>query len=370
MPHVSDDDAVDLELAQIARRVEVRRVADLSRLDDLDLHVAAAVRTPLDPASISVCAGRGPTWAVAKRNAIAEAFERYCAEPRGRLATVLSVEPPGEAITVASLIPSRDPRPGELVEWIVGVAVRDRRPVWVPAAAVFYPYRGASWFLPSTHGLAAATTWDDAVLAATLECVERDAYTRAVALASLGRGRQCPPLDPEILNADGRRWHRAAVAGGLRVVLRDLTSAIGIPTVLATIAEPVGELIWAHRGCAAALDATTAATRALGEAAQGRLVDIQGAREDLPVERESPAPWFYLRDGEVDRPGPPPIRADDPIGEISARLRADGCGELVAVDLSLAGVDWRAVRVVVPGLETWAFDPSRVGARLETWCEA
>lgn len=366
---LSDGDGDD-ELAALARRIDVRRVADLSRLDALDVCVAAAIRAPFDPASISVCSGRGRTWSLARRRAIAEALERYCAEPRDRIAVVCAPTPPGPAVSVESLVPSRSRRDDELVEWVEGVSLVDGKSMWVPAAAVFYPYRGPVWFAPATHGLAAGETLPAATEAALLECVERDAYSRAVALATRGHGSACPPLGSEHLDADGRRWLDAAYAVGLRVLLRDVTGGTTIPTVLATVAEGDGAETWAHRGCSAARSVAAAATGALGEALQARLVDIQGAREDLPVQRVAAAAWFHRSDGEAPGSGPGPVLADDLVAETCARLMADGCGPPVMVDLSLTDMRWRAVRVVVPGLETWAFDASRVGRRLEVWCGA
>lgn len=360
----------DDELDAIARRVEVRRLADLSRLDALDVCVAAAIRAPFDPASISVCAGRGSTWPIARRRAIAEALERYCAEARGRLAVVCARTPPGPAVSVDSLLPSRPLLDGELVDWVEGVSLTSAESTWVPAAAVFYPYRGPVWFAPATHGLAAGETLGAATEAALLECVERDAYSRAVALATCGRGTACPPLGAEHLDVDGRRWLDAARAVGLRVLLRDVTGGTAIPTVLATVAEGDGAETWAHRGCCAARNVAAAATGALGEALQARLVDIQGAREDLPPQRVAAAPWFVRSHGEAAGSGPHPVVTDDLLSEMCRRLVADGCGAPVMVDLSLPDVPWRVVRVIVPGLEIWAFDATRVGRRLEAWCGA
>jgi YcaO-like protein with predicted kinase domain len=364
------DGEPDPDLLRIAARVEIHRIADLSRLDDLGLCVAAAVRRPFDPASITVCAGRGATWQEARTAAVAEAVERYCAEPRGRFATITTRLPLGAAIPVSQLVPATIPDDEAVIEWIAGSDVVHNTPIWVPCAAVFFPYRGPTWFSPATHGLAAGDSLADATRRALLECVERDAYTRAVALATVHRGRECPPVSADVLDDHARRCHGRALAAGLRVLLRDVTGGIGIPTVLATVAERTGDAVWAHLGCAADLDPRAAASRALTEAIQGRLVDIQGAREDLCVVRESPDPWFHDATDEPLQPPPPSIATDDPIAEIARRLVADGCGPAAVVDLSLEDVPFRVVRVVVPGLEVWAHDPARVGARLEAWCRA
>src|SRR6185369_10685798 len=58
----------------------------------------------------------------------------------------------------------------------------------------------------------------------------------------------------------------------------------------------------------------------------------------------------------------------DALATLAARLAAlDPPVEPLYVDLSLAGVDLAVVRVVAPGLETWAHDPSRIGPRARAW---
>ena len=397
------------DLVAVAQRIGVQRIADLSALDDLGVHVVAAVRTPLDPASVSVCSGRGATVEAARIGALAEAIERWCAEPRGRIATVHAIEPPGRFVGGAALCPARAPRADDTVAWLRGDDLIDGGPTWLPAQAVFYPCRDQPlWFAPATHGLAAATTIADARLAALLECVERDAYSRAVALASVGRGDACPPVAAErVLGSVALHWLACAQRAGLVVRMRDVTGDTGIPTLLCTVAEPTADTLWAppadaharqrgagprshlwappadaharqrgagprshlwaHHGCAAALDAGVAADRALGEALQARLIDIQGAREDLPMQRVAPDPWF-LPPPPGGRPPRSVATANDPVELIAGRLVAAGCGPPVAVDLSADDLPLRVVRVVVPGLEVWAEDPTRAGVRMERWC--
>ncbi|MEU7916106.1 YcaO-like family protein [Microbispora bryophytorum] len=70
-----------------------------------------------------------------------------------------------------------------LLRWVRGTSLLDGSRVWVPAAAVFVPYRCAETEPPasrtSSEGLAAGPSLRFAVQRAALETVERDAFMRA-----------------------------------------------------------------------------------------------------------------------------------------------------------------------------------------------
>jgi ribosomal protein S12 methylthiotransferase accessory factor len=159
------------------------------------------------------------------------------------------------------------------------------------------------------------------------------------------------------------------------VLLRDLTADHAVPVVLCVISD--GAL--AHMGIAAHLDADRAVRDAVLEAAQSRVTDLQGAREDLPPRGGAVDPWFV-------EPGAARVvawpAAGAPIGLLPQATSATSAAlavlarrlaslappiEPVYVDLSLAGVDLSVVRVVAPGLESWAHDPSRIGPRAQAW---
>ncbi|HMG20708.1 MAG TPA: YcaO-like family protein [Kofleriaceae bacterium] len=224
-------------------------------------------------------------------------------------------------------------------------------------------------FAAHTHGLATGADRSEAIVHGLLECIERDGYARAVALASVGRGAEVPVFDPsgpDLASAAAEPLARIRAAG-LRALLRDLTADTQVPIALCVIHD--GEL--AHMGIAAHLDPDRALRNAVLEAAQSRVTDLQGAREDLPPRDQRVDPWFI-------EPGDAPVIAWPAPGEpsaigaalaaIAARLAAlTPPVEPAVVDLSLPGVDLAVVRVVAPGLETWAHDPSRIGPRARTW---
>jgi ribosomal protein S12 methylthiotransferase accessory factor len=158
----------------------------------------------------------------------------------------------------------------------------------------------------------------------------------------------------------------------VRTLLRDVTSDVAVPTVLCSISD--GALV--HLGVAAHPRAELALRAAIDEAAQSRLTDLQGAREDLPDRDAAPAVdrWF-LEAGDapiVNLGASSPPGAPGSIEEVrvwlAERLAALTPSVVPAwVDLSLAGVELAVVRVIAPGLEVWAHDPSRIGERAHAW---
>lgn len=364
-------EAVEAILTAHAARFGVARVSEITRLDGVGAPVVAAIRRDPIAESVSVASGRGDTVPAARVAALAEALERYCAEPRGRLAivTARTGELTGRALPPRALIPAVEIADDAVLEWCRGETL-DGEPIWVPVNAVVFPYEpgpGAiALFAGHTHGLAVGATRDEAIVHGLLECIERDAHSRAVALASVGRGDEVPVLAPGRVRAAAGPQIERLERAGLRWLARDVTCDTQVPAVLATVAEGS----WSHVGAAAHPDPHAALVRALDEAAQARLVDIQGAREDLR-ERDPAGPdrWFLDAGGAAsgDLPGSTaPGSLAEVLGWLAQRLAAVGVAPIV-VDLGLPDVELCVVRAIAPGLETWAYDPSRAGSRARTW---
>jgi ribosomal protein S12 methylthiotransferase accessory factor len=157
-------------------------------------------------------------------------------------------------------------------------------------------------------------------------------------------------------------------ARGLGVFFHDLTHDLRVPTAMVTIDD--GTLV--HFGCASHLRAGAAVTAALLEAAQSRITDLQGAREDLPERGARPAAWFTAIHPRTSAPADL-AAAEAPAAGLDAletTLRRVGLEGPLVIDLSLPGVPLAVVRAIVPGLEQWALDPSRRGRRLRQWLQA
>lgn len=366
-------------LDRSAARFGVSRVGSITRLDGVGIATVTAVRRDPMGESVSVCTGKGLTELHARVGALAEALERYCAEPRDRIPmTTASTDAlPGEVLPPEALILPDTVGASCQLDWsrahVLDARAGAGDKIWIPANAVFFPYHpspGAhTLFAAQTTGLATGSTVPEALTFALLECIERDAYSRAVALASVGRGDEIPVVDPTSAHEIAAHELESIHSRGHDILIRDISCDTDVPAFLCTIYD--GTL--AHVGVAARPLASEALRAAVEEAAQSRLTDIQGAREDLPAREDSPPvdPWFLAPCGSSVIPVRAGWMADNP-GEaligLNARLDClDDPVKPVWVDLSLTEVDFAVVRVVTPGLEVWAYDPSRIGTRAQKW---
>jgi ribosomal protein S12 methylthiotransferase accessory factor len=119
------------------------------------------------------------------------------------------------------------------VHWTRGISLRTGEAIWIPAAAVYIPfyYQGAtkSAFVmqPISTGMACGTTFEEAALSGLCEVVERDAFT-ITWQARLSR----PHLDQSTLPASARDRIARFTAVGIDVKLMDITTDLGVPTIL------------------------------------------------------------------------------------------------------------------------------------------
>jgi ribosomal protein S12 methylthiotransferase accessory factor YcaO len=392
----------------VMKHIGVTRLADVTGLDHVGIPVWAAVRPIPDDSSISVQNGKGPTRMQAKAGALMEAIEHYCCERpphEPEYASYATLRRTANAVDPQSLF--LDPEVGYretlLLEWLRGTNLSADEQVWVPACAVLKPRRhdrGGRVFHGSTNGLASGNTIEEAVCHGLAEAIERDAWTLAIVrgmlrprirllatAVSAGRafdlsaiqdatpdGCLFPMIELETLPDVALRLTRQFESAGIRVVIRDITSDVEVPTFVAAGWETPGlDRIHFHSGLGAHPDARVAVTRALTELAQSRLTIFQGVREDIDS--------VARRDGVVDRPsqslwlsnGPlkpfdavPTFRSHDILQDIrhmSRQIQSAGLQQVIAVDLTRSDLGLPVVKVVVPGLEHWSarhFDPDLV----------
>ena len=397
----------------VMNTIGVTRLADVTGLDYVGIPVWAAVRPIPDEAAISVQNGKGPTRIHARAGAMMEAIEHYCCErPPHELerASYRGLRRKTAAIDPQSLI--LDPR-AEYADtlpltWLRGTDLHSGTKVMVPACAVLKPRCGDCGphvFRGSTNGLASGNTIEEAVCHGLAEVIERDAWTLAIvrgmlvprirviagavrtgAAGQLAQIQDAHPdgelfaiVDPETLPGLPLRLVARFAAAGIRVVIREITSDLGVPTFVAAGWETPGAgLSHFHSGLGTHPDARVALTRALTELAQSRLTIFQGVREDidrvarLDGEVDRPAQSLWLSNGPMKSFGAiQTYRAHDILDDIrfmTRRLEAAGLKQVIAVDLTRPEVGLPVVKVIVPGLEHWAarhFDPDLLllGAR-------
>jgi ribosomal protein S12 methylthiotransferase accessory factor len=396
----------------LARRFGVTRVADITGLDRIGIPVAVAV-VPKSDDFLTIYSGKGSRRADAVVGALMEAIERQAtvrARPECITASAMELRAREHIVEPSEILTSmadgyRDDR---ACEWVEGNDLLGRRPTFVPAATAGYCWRHLPNVAPhritTAHGLSAGNCIEETVSQSLCEWVERDAWTlaeltshwrrRAYAEVQMGRNfgehfeddfERYPSIDfagiGEPVEGLLRRFRRA----GLEPIVRDISSDLGIPVVVATIAEDeIPGFPQAHFGVGAHPDLRVAATRALTEAAQSRAGDIQGVREDLaPPEGNGDAKgvvvhtrrvksidrnrWMLRGSSrarswrEIEEYRNPDILTD--IDLLLARLTRAGIRQVAVVDFSPPDAGISVIRTLVPGLEMWIADRGRVGKR-------
>jgi ribosomal protein S12 methylthiotransferase accessory factor len=237
--------------------------------------------------------------------------------------------------------------------------------VWVPFERVNLDLRvldapGMGVFVKDSNGLASGNTLAEAILHGLYELIERDAWALDEQRRRDGGG--APNIDVSGCDSRVDGVLLRCDAAGVTVIVREITSDIGVPVFEATlIDERPGSLPPPPpiRGFGCHLESAIAVLRAITEAAQGRLTVIAGSRDDLgrECERDPFAAAGPRQLGEDALPrivgladlSTPTIEGD--IASVLARLRARGFDEVVAVDLSPSDGPAGVARVVVPGLE-------------------
>ncbi len=369
-------------LERLARALGVTRVARVTGLDRAGVEVAAAVR----PGGyvLQVCNGKGLELQAASAGALLETAELWAAEtvPLERLVwgTQERLEAQGHTVWSAELLGTRGgvgvPRLWSRevrCAWREATELHSSRPVLVPAQGVYCPPSGAPTLGPmsvqwTSNGSGAHPERMRALLHALLEATERDQLARILPDGWSEEVLRARLLRPGGLEQGAPRT--AALASALRqrgfdVHLFDLTPGARTPGAAAL---PVGGALLVDRdqgpvplaaGYACGLGRDQALLGALLEAAQSRLTDIHGAREDVAAgDREASlalaAACAEVRprravesmpdlSGEVSSP-------EEAVREVLTRLARAGFPRAAAVELEAPLPGLHVVRVVVPGL--------------------
>jgi YcaO-like protein with predicted kinase domain len=351
----------------------ITRVADVTGLDVVGLPVVAVHRP--NARSLSVSFGKGITPEAARASGVMEALEAFHAERVQGPLVLASYNELGCRKRVVEV--GRLPRlsvsafhENQRLLWMEGLDALSGEPKWLPYELVHTDFRvplpsGSGCFFMSSNGLASGNHPLEATLHGICEIVERDAHT-------LWRARPRPLQDERLVDLGSvddtncRTLIDRLEAAGLCVLVWELTSDIALPAYLCGVTERHPSSLVAlgpvfGSGCHTTRE--IALSRALSEAAQGRLTFISGARDDLTCSkyRASAALDHQLdlvgRDRQTERrsfrdsPSFDGPTIDQDVAHALAELRASGVEEVIVVDLSLPGIDVPVVRVVIPGLE-------------------
>ncbi len=384
------DEATTLEntKAQI-KKIGVTRIADITNLDRLGIPIFSAIRPSAAPGAISIYSGKGSTEQRARISAIMESFERCLAERPGVNANIeggISAPALVESYATAkencsvldpsSLLLSQPFNPGSLIEWVGAYDLMNGEEVFVSANAVYHPYDAPGQcqklFLSNTNGLASGNVLEEAILHGLLEVIERDAISTAQFTRNLGK-------EIVLTEEDGYLYELAQKFkdAGIELKIWLVPTDTGIPTIIAATDDvKLKDPALLVMGAGSHLKPEIAIARAITEAAQSRVVQIQGAREDTDREgfirsvgydRMKRLNWFWFEEGEkISLSEVKDLSGKSPAENIDVILgQLKGLAEKVIVaDLSREEVAVPVVRVIIPGFELFTIDRDRKGKRI------
>jgi ribosomal protein S12 methylthiotransferase accessory factor len=335
----------------------------------------------LEPTS----AGKGRTDLQARASAVGEALERYSGLFSGaeeRVASTYDALPtavhPEELLQVSdhqyatreewnaahseyAFVPMRfDPE--RLVEWTPARSFVDGSVRHLPTAYCFYGYpQPADHYFcrADSNGSASGTTLEEAVLQGFLELVERD----SVALWWYNRVRR-PQVDLDTVDdAYVQAVRRAYAARGRTLWVLDVTSDLGICSLVAVSARTGDGPPMVIQGYGCHLDPAVALSRAVTELTQ-MLALVEQADGDFEGDPDNAAWYAQPSMAGLGYLLPDPHAPSRGLGEL-ARWDGDDvvadvrwCAELVAghgmdllvVDQTRPDLGVAAAKVVVPGL--------------------
>lgn len=343
----------------------ITRLANQTGLDRIGIACYAAVRP--NSATLASHQGKGIDDVSAQISAVMEAAEYAVAEAPETLRRTLSlsqVQAAGhEWLDPTPLLPrAASIDPALPIRWVEGFALESRAPVLVPYDAVVLgtPPRDLPGLSQSSNGIAAGTALPGALLHGLCEVVERDSVclwsykSDAAAAASAVAPAAFEDATIAALVAKVAR-------AGFRLRLFDQTSNTGIPVIYAALfpADGADRHFDVATGAGCHPVAAVAARRAIVEAAQTRITNIAGARDDIIAGEYDQQLGRSLAVLTEDTPAtrPAPVGLPSGTGEaaliaaMQAGLARAGLDRIVVVPLGGERFGIQVARVFVPGLE-------------------
>jgi len=370
-------------------KIGVTRIANITDLDRVGIPVFSAIRPSAAAGAISIYSGKGATETNARISAIMESFERCLAEQpevsinlSGVKLDSLRVTDTYESLceSYPTLYPDTLLLPQHVaeftsLEWVMGQDLMNDVEVFVPANAVFHPYEPqgcTKLFRSNTNGLASGNTIEEAILHGLLEVIERDALS--IAEYTRNPGKEIALSESDGLNFGLKKKMEDA---GIKVKIWLLDSDVNIPTVVVALDDMVlKDPALLVMGAGSHLSPEIAVTRALTEAAQSRVVQIHGAREDTDREQvvrtfgydhmKRMNSYWYEDLEQVHLDELEDISSDTPAANINTVFeQLDGIADgAIIVNLS-RGVDIPVIRAIIPMFELYTLDRERKGERIK-----
>jgi ribosomal protein S12 methylthiotransferase accessory factor YcaO len=399
----------------ISKKIGVTRLADITDMDVLRIPNYSAV-VPGTEDYIWVYSGKGPTKRHAMASALMESIERYSSLPSGWLGKFVRSSYSELSKTHKVLHPDEIVEPMRFVyhtdmmmDWLPGYDLVSGEEIMVPASIALFRYTSSppainpfSYF--HTNGLASGNVMEEAVCHALCEVIERDAMSLADLRASAipfhilrtivhslnAAAFSVSPIltdkfvdDPSIFpDVDISEIDFEPVKtlvekfrqAGISLMVKDITSDIGIPTFNASSVEWIShDYGYLAEGHGTHPDARIAVLRAITEVSQTRAANIQGARDDLrkikynDENTDDRRAWQFMHSTKKIRFSEVPTFFNedilDDINFLLYRLKNVGLNQVIIVDLTNPDIGIPVVRAIVPGLETFKITKSVMGMR-------
>jgi ribosomal protein S12 methylthiotransferase accessory factor YcaO len=405
------------KVVPLSKKIGVTRLADITDMDVLRIPNYSAV-LPGTEDYIWVYSGKGPTREHAMASALMESIERYSSLPAGghrdfvrssysELSMSRKVLHPDEIVE-----PMRfEYRDNMLMDFLAGFDIaNNNEEVMVPASIALFRYNPQapavnpfSYF--HTNGLASGNVIEEAVCHSLCEVIERDAMSMAELRASAipfhvlrsithslnvagivqvrpiqaDRFVDDPSIFPDVDISEVefepvRKLVKRFEQAGIPLIIKDITSDIGIPTFNASSIEWVThDYGYLAEGHGTHPDARIALLRAITEVSQTRAANIQGARDDLRKIRygdnntDDKRAWQFMPSKErIKFSDVPSYFHEDILDDIKfilQNLKKVGLDRAIIVDLTNQDLAIPVVRAIVPGLETFKITKSVMGMR-------
>jgi len=378
-----------VEVEKLKEKVGITRIEDITALDKLNIPIYSASRPGAKEGAVSVYTGKGLTREQARVSVIMEAIERYSAEikAKDRVKFLFESYEEGEGkekVDPASLILSKlsTVNPDTKLEWCEGYDLLNGEEVLVPANAVFHPYisnRGGRLFRSDSNGIASGNNLEEAIFHGITEVIERDALSYMELKKHAGKQKQI-----EIDEGDGMLFElkRGFESAGIAPYFWYIPSDTGFATVALALDPGSKDASLLVYGAGTHSDPRIAAIRAITEAAQSRLMQIESAKRDamkatlarvMSYEeiKKRNRHWFEDKgkdkreEEKVELNELPNLATDTIDGDIEIALERlkRVVNRVIVVNLTREEIGVPVVRVIIPGFEVYARNPERVGNR-------
>ncbi|MDO9516850.1 MAG: YcaO-related McrA-glycine thioamidation protein [Methanosarcinaceae archaeon] len=371
------------------KTIGVTRIADITDLDRIGIPVFSSIRPSAAKGGISIYSGKGATADQARISAMMEGFERCLAERAGtndNIDTDISaqtiIKTHEEAVADHNIL---DPAllllpepllPDKLVDWTEGWDLLKNEAIFVPSNAVYHPYiepgQCVKLFRSNTNGLAAGNVMEEAIFHGLLEVIERDALSSAEFNRNTGKELILTP-------DDGINYELVQKFNdtGVEIRLWVLNHDTNVTTVVAATDDVKSkDAAMLVMGAGSHLKPEIAVSRAITEAAQSRLVQIHGAREDTDREKfvrnigydqmKRMNKFWYENKETISLAEIKDVSTPTPAENIRVVLDQlkNIVDNVIVVNLSREGINIPVVRVIIPTFELYTLDRERVGSRM------